>query len=77
MTSVPSSVRIPATHSTTAWSSSSIRTAVPWLATSPAQSSRMPPAAASQIRPLRFSARGSGGASPEGRRRWPPRMEAR
>ena len=73
MTSVPSSVRMPANQATTAWSSASTRIGRA-AARRPAraQSSSTPPAAASQSRPLRFRARGSGGASPEGRRRWPP-----
>jgi hypothetical protein len=64
---------MPATHSTTAWSASSTHTAVRWLDTTPAHSSSTAPAAISQIWPLRFRVRGSGGASPEGRRRWPAR----
>jgi hypothetical protein len=64
---------MPATHSTTAWSFSSTHTAVRWLDTIPAHSSTTAAAAVSHSRPLRFRARGSGGASPDGRRRWPAR----
>jgi hypothetical protein len=64
---------MPAIHSTVAWSSSITATAVRWLETIPAHSSSTAAATVSHSRPLRFRVRGSGGASPDGRRRWPAR----